>query len=327
MKISALAFVTAALGAAPLAAQQSVDESFSTRAATIEVVNVAGTVRVTGWNRNEVRVTGRLGQGTERLQIDQGRGVIRVVIPRNARNVRGSDLEVRIPEGRGLTVRTVSADIGVQGVNGTVAARSTSGDVEISGSPREVVAASTSGDVDVRATTTSRVQISSTSGDLSVDGTVNESVSVESVSGDVEVTARTPEVRARAVSGDITLRGVTGRVSAGTVSGNAEILDSRIQYGSFETVSGNLRYQGELLRGVAFDIKSHSGDVELVLPARVDAELEAKTFSGDIRSDFGGDVRRTSRYTPNKELRVTTGSGGGLVTVQTFSGTVKFIRR
>lgn len=326
MRLPAIVLLGTALATTTVAAQERVDRTFGTRAGTVEIQNVAGSVRVTGWDRDEVRVTGTLGEGTERLEIDEARGLIRVVLPRNARNVKGSDLEVRVPAGRGLNVRTVSADIGVEGMGGAVNARSTSGDVEISGTPRQVTAASTSGDVDVEVTT-GRVQVSSTSGDVTVGGTVREAVSVESVSGDVNVTARTPEVRAKAVSGDVALRGVSGRVSAGTVSGDAEIVDSRIQYGSFETVSGNLRYEGELMRGVAFDIKSHSGDVELILPAGVDAEFEAKTFSGDIRSDFGGEVRRTSRYTPNKELRVTAGSGGGLVTVQTFSGTVTLSRR
>src|SRR5690606_3410260 len=98
--------------------------------------------------------------------------------------------------------------------------------------------------------------------------------------GDVEVTASTSEVRAKSVSGDVALHGVGGRVSASTVSGDTEILESRIQYGSFESVSGNLRFTGELQRGGAFNLRSHSGDIELQLPAGQAAEFEVKTFSG-----------------------------------------------
>ena len=35
---------------------------------SVEVSNVSGTVTVTGWDRNEVEVTGELGEGTERLE-------------------------------------------------------------------------------------------------------------------------------------------------------------------------------------------------------------------------------------------------------------------
>jgi DUF4097 and DUF4098 domain-containing protein YvlB len=295
----------------------------------VEIVNTAGSVVVTGWDRDEIRITGTLGAGTEELAVEGGRERtrIRVVLPRNGRNVKGSDLEIRVPAGKDVTVRTVSADVGIRGIEGAAAAQTTSGDVEIEGRPREVRASSTSGDVEVEVPATGRVRVSSTSGDVRVGGSVRENVSAESVSGDVVVRAATPEVRAKAVSGDLLLSGVDGRVSASTVSGDAEIRDSRIQYGSFETVSGNLRLQGELVRGAALDLQSHSGDVELILPADLSSEVEAKTFSGEILSDFGGEVRRTSRYTPGRELRLTAGRGGGLISVQTFSGTVKLLRR
>lgn len=330
MKIPVLALAALAVTAGALEAQQQIDRTLATAAGgRVEIHNLAGSVRVVGWDRNEIRVTGTLGQGAERLDVTPSGETteIRVVIPRNSRNVRGSDLEIRLPAGKELTVNTVSAEIEVDGVTGPVSAQSTSGDVEVAGSPARVRAASTSGDVEVRLAATARVQARSTSGDVRVSGTVRESVDVESTSGDVEVTASTPEVRAKSVSGDVALRGVGGRVSASTVSGDTEILDSRVQYGSFETVSGNLRFTGELQRGGAFNLQSHSGDIELQLPAGQGAEFEVKTFSGDVSNDFGPAAQRTSRYGPGRELRFTAGDGGPLVTAQTFSGNVRLRRR
>lgn len=330
MRMNAILPALLILAALPAAAQQRVDETIpSATTGEVEIVNTSGSVTVTGWNRSEIRVTGTLGEGTERLELDRGRErtAIRVVLPRNARNVQGSDLEIHVPAGKSVRVRTVSADVAIDDVQGRLAANSTSGDIQIAGRPVEVVAGSTSGDVTVRADGSQRVQASSTSGDVEISGSVRESVSVESVSGDVVVTATTPEVRAKAVSGDVRLQGVSGRISASTVSGDALVRDSRIQYGSFETVSGKLRYEGDLVRGAALDVQSHSGSVELVLPAGLSAEIEASTFSGDIVNEFGGTVRRKSRYAPGQELRFTAGQGGGLITAQTFSGTLKLLRR
>jgi DUF4097 and DUF4098 domain-containing protein YvlB len=160
-----------------------------------------------------------------------------------------------------------------------------------------------------------------------VRGTVRESVNAESVSGDLDVSAATPEVRAHAVSGNVALRGVSGRVSAGTVSGDTEILESRIQYGAFETVSGAFLFEGELQRGVGFNIQSHSGDVELRLPGGVGADFEVTTFSGDILNDFGPDGSRTAGRGPGRELRFTAGAGGGTVAIKSFSGNVRLLRR
>lgn len=330
MKIPALVLAALALGAGSAAAQQEIDQTIATSAGgRVEVHNLAGSVEVVGWDRDEIRVTGTLGRGAERLEVTP-RGTtteIRVVLPRNARNVQGSDLEVRVPAGKEVAVRTVSADVGVADVTGTVAAQTTSGQVRVRGRPGRVRAVSTSGDVDVEVATTAGVEARSTSGDVMVSGTVRGPVDVESTSGDVDVTATTPEVRAKSVSGDVSLRGASGRVSASTVSGDTEILDSRVQYGSFETVSGGIRFSGELQSGGAFNLQSHSGDIEMLLPGNPAAEFEVKSFSGDIDNEFGPAAQRTSRYGPGRELRFTAGSGGPLVTVQTFSGNVKLLRR
>ena len=49
----------------------------------VEISNTAGSVVVTGWDRNEVEITGELGEGTERLDFTKGDKVtrIKVVLP------------------------------------------------------------------------------------------------------------------------------------------------------------------------------------------------------------------------------------------------------
>lgn len=323
--------VAATLASASLAhAQQRFEETVATSArGEVVVVNTAGNVRVSGWSRNQIHVSGTLGQGAERVEItgDANRTQIRVVLPRQARNVRGTDLHVRLPAGKSVTVRTTSADVIVEGVSGAVRGNSTSGDVTVSGSPAAVEGQSTSGDVRVNVGATARVRAQTTSGDINIRGTVREHVDVESVSGDVDVGGSTPEVRARTVSGDLALRGVSGRVSANTVSGDAVITGSRVQFGAFETVSGNLRYDGELPRGAAFNVQSHSGNVELRLAGRVDAEFDVRTFGGSIRNQFGPETDDSQRRGPGREIRFTAGGGGGLITLKTFSGNVSLLRR
>ncbi|MDQ1345856.1 MAG: hypothetical protein QG586_1387, partial [Pseudomonadota bacterium] len=52
-------------------------------AGTVEISNMAGSVVVTGWDRNEVEVTGELGKGTERLEFTKSDKVtrIKVILP------------------------------------------------------------------------------------------------------------------------------------------------------------------------------------------------------------------------------------------------------
>jgi hypothetical protein len=99
-----------------------------------------------------------------------------------------------------------------------------------------------------------------------------------------------------------------------------------MQYLSFESVSGNLRFSGELLPGAAFKVESHSGDIDLAFPSGVSADFEVSSFSGGIVNGFGPSAQRTNRYTPGSELRFSTGKGG-IVSVRTFSGDIRLQRR
>ena len=54
---------------------------------------------MTGWNRNEVEVTGELGEGTENLEfVTSGKLTrIKVVLPRKSYSSDDTDLVVRVP--------------------------------------------------------------------------------------------------------------------------------------------------------------------------------------------------------------------------------------
>jgi hypothetical protein len=305
----ALMLATVAVGSAT--AQQRIDETRSASpSGTVQITNTAGSVRVLTWNRNEVRVTGTLGRGTERLEFtgDGDQTTVRVVLPRNARNVDGSDLEVRIPARSGVMVTTVSADIEAAGIRGPVEARSTSGRVEVGAERAPTLKAST------------------VSGSIRLHG-ASTSVEAESVSGNVDIAVATSQARAKTVSGRLALRDGSGSAEASTVSGSATVEGGRFSRLTLSSVSGVLRFRGDLERGGMYHLNSHSGTIELRLPARVEADFEVSTFSGSVSNDFGPPAERVSRYGPGRELRFTTGGGGARVVAKTFSGSVRLSRQ
>jgi hypothetical protein len=326
--LAAVPVLLACTVSVPAVAQTAVDRTVATPATgTVEISNLSGEVRVVGWDRAEVRVTGRLGRGAERLDVTSSGDAVRVevVIPRGARNVEETEIEVRVPSRKSVTARGVSAEVSVEGVTGAVDAESTSGGVRVTGSPASVRAISTSGNVLVDAAT-ARVRAGSTSGNVQVAGEARETVTATSVSGNVNVSAPSPEVLAKGVSGTVTLSGASRRLSASTVSGDIEVQGARLQYGAFESVSGSLHFRGQLEGDAALNAQSHSGDVVLDLAGNVGARFEVNTFSGDIRNAFGQEPQRVSRYGPGEELRFTNGGGGALITVKTFSGDVRIER-
>jgi len=292
-------------------AQQSINETRAASAAgTVEIENVSGSVRVLTWNRNEVRVTGTLGRGAERLDFaTEGPTTrVRVILPRQGRNVQGSDLEIRIPAQSSSTVRTVSAPIQITGVRGGVQASSVSGHVEV-----EAMGAPT-------------LKASSVSGDVRLRGS-SGSVDAESVSGSIDIAVASPQTRAKTASGSMRLRDLSGSVEASSVSGSTSVEGGRFSRMALSSVSGRLRFRGDLERGALFHLNSHSGDVEVQLPARVAADFDVSTFSGNVSNDFGPAAERVSRYGPGRELRFSTGGGGAVVVAKTFSGSVRLARQ
>jgi len=283
-RIGVLALALAA--AMPAAAQQKIDETkAAAKDGAVEVHNVSGSVRITGWDREQVSVTGTLGKGSERLEFasEGRRTVVRVVLPRNAHHVDGTDLEIRVPSGSSLEVQTVSADIAVEKVSGEQELESVSGRVALLGEPKRF--------------------------------------SARSVSGDVEITASGAPGRAKSVSGGIKLSGVTGDVEAGSVSGDIVVKGDTVNRVDLETTSGDIRLDAGLAKDARVSAKTVSGEVELTLPAATAADFDVTTFSGAVTNEFGPPAKNTSEYGPGKELSFSTGSGGRVL-AKSFSGNV-----
>lgn len=290
MKKLSFSLLTCILVAGVLWAEQRVDETRSAEAdVQVDVDIVSGSIRVTGWDRPEVRVTGTIGDDVEALEVTgSGNSVsIDLDVPDSwGRRHRDIDarLELSVPAGARLTVETVSADITVSEVGGTVELASVSGQIELSGSPTRA--------------------------------------EIESVSGDIRVDGHQTAIAAETVSGDVELRGVAKSVEAASVSGDVGISAAEVERAMFESVSGSVEFTGSLAGNARLDVETHSGNVTLVLPADTSATWEIETFSGNVNNDFGPAPQRTNDYGPGKWLKFTTGTGEARITLDAFSGNI-----
>lgn len=278
----------ALLAPLPALAQTPVNERHAlSSGGRVEISNVAGSVTVRGWDRNEVQLTGTLGDG-QRLDVQNSanRVQLKVVYPQNSRNSRGAVLELRVPRGSELQAGTVSAALDVA-------------------------------DVDLR-----RLQASTVSGGIRANGQAGES-SLTSVSGAIRSQLRTSRLELRSVSGAIDAAGTSGgEVSANSVSGGVELDLSAVQRLDAETVSGSLGVRSAGLQpGGRISLQTVSAPITLTLPARTSAQLKVKSFSGSIRSDVG-EVERP-RYGPGSHLDARIGGGDGDITINSHSGSVR----
>jgi DUF4097 and DUF4098 domain-containing protein YvlB len=281
----ALAF---ALGA-PAAQADEVNEIMDAAADGIVVVsNVAGSVEISGWTRNQVEVTGDLGSRVEELifERDGDEILIKVKVPRNNNGGISSDLEISIPVASSLQVQTVSADIEVSDVEGEQELESVSGDVVTEAHARDI--------------------------------------ELSSVSGDVEVQGDRQDIRSRlsTVSGDVDADSLAGEFAAESVSGDIAAINGSFERARLETVNGDVTYHAALLDGGRLDIETINGTVDVEFDGDVSARFDIETFNGSIRNCFGPDSVRTSKYAPGRELKFTEGDGSGRVTINTLNGSL-----
>ena len=255
----------------------------------IYISNVSGSVEVHGWSRDQVEVTGELGNGVDELIFERdGDDVnIRVRQRRNSRRNGSADLVINVPEASSLQIHTVSADIDVEDVKGEQELESVSGDITTAAFSSEMEAESVSGDIEIEGDNQS------------------SSFSFHTVSGDIEVENLSGEIRIESVSGDISA--VNGEVSRALAN----------------TVNGDIVLHLRLLDGGRMDLETINGEVDVDFGGPVSARIDIETFNGNIRNCFGPESVRTSKYAPGRELSFTEGGGAGRVSIDTMNGNVR----
>jgi hypothetical protein len=270
-------------------AERAVNEHKAVNAdAVIEVSNVAGSIAVDAWTKNELEVTGTIGDDVERLDVTGGadRASVRVILPQMGNNHDGqARLTLHVPAGCHLVTDGVSADTTVTGLKGMVEAKTVSGGITVKGSP--------------------------------------SSVEAKTVSGDVHITADAAKMRIQSVSGDVVLGGATSDLNVHTVSGDVTASGASLKNMEMQTTSGDVGLDASLAKAGRATIQTLSGDVAVALPSGTSAAVEVKTMSGDITNAFGPKAERQSEYGPGKHLGFKIGGGDGRITITTMSGDVQ----
>jgi DUF4097 and DUF4098 domain-containing protein YvlB len=294
---SALLLLLAVSGAA--AAGSPINETRSVNAdARIDVSNIKGDVTVSGWDKNEVAITGSLGDGAKHLSID-GSGshlTIKVEPPDKqgwfswgAESRMGDTvLDLKVPRNAEMKIEVVSADVALSGVAGR------------------------------------SLDVNSVSGKLRLDTDAKE-VEIDSVSGNIDLTGKAERGHLETVSGNVRARGLAGTIKFETVSGDIDAENGDYREISAGTVSGDINLRGKPNKDARIDVETMSGDVHLYLPSDLSAHLRVTTFSGSIRSDFG--KVKEEDHGPGSSLDATMGAGDSRVNLQTFSGDVEVRRQ
>ena len=157
---------------------------------------------------------------------------------------------------------------------------------------------------------------------------------LKSVSGDIEFNdgAAADVVTASTVSGNVTVRGLKGRTAQlGTVTGNVRIDDVQADRLTIRAVNGNIDYAGDVARSGRYEFITHSGDIHLTLSGATGFEVQANSFSGNVRSDFpinrSADVEGRRAVVTPRGIRGAVGDASAMLVLRAFSGNITLSRR
>ena len=264
-----------------------------------------GELIVRGWDRNDIEVSGELGEDAIRVELsrDEGQLLINVVpVPVGSEPEFGgeTDIYVSMPRQTDLTFSTTDAEALIAGVDGSQTLHTISGDIE----------------TEVRG---GAVTAESVSGDLSVFNRTGFGATGEAPNfGVVEFAA----VVLTSLSGEIEARGPLTQLTASTVSGDIELDVDNASTLYLDTSNGNIEVEADLNAGAEVYAETINGDVELDIGEEGNLTLDLESFSGRIENCFGYDDQPSSSGS-GRELRIDGPDDSPRVRVRTLNGDIE----
>ncbi len=161
-------------------------------AARISVSNIAGSVNVIAWDRNEVQVGGELGEGAKPLAITGDNDHLVIKVEPNGGSgwfnfggdsrMAPTTLELHVPRASSMDVNVISAPLVIDGLAG------------------------------------GRIKINTVSGNARINART-PSLDVDSVSGGIEFSGHAEQASLQTVSGEILAPALGGQARLQTISG------------------------------------------------------------------------------------------------------------
>ena len=285
---------------------ERINKSFKVGAnGTLDVGNVSGDITVNEGGTDTIVVDavkkfrGRDADAKDQFAKTQvtmeergaGRLEVKTVYDRSTHNMRTSvDYTITAPAGTTVYAHSVSGDVKVTNIKGEVRAETVSGDVTATNTPGASLVKTVSGNATVSGVVSgNELRVSSISGDVTVTGAKVRSIDADSISGDVHMTSVTCD-RATAKS-----------------------------------ISGDIDFGGGLAKSGHYEFKSQSGNIQVNLVGAPGFELDANSFSGNVRSDLPITLRAGESmggHGPGKKIHGTHGDGSAQLVLTSFSGDI-----
>jgi len=155
---------------------------------------------------------------------------------------------------------------------------------------------------------------------LSADLTLSSDTGLITVRG-----ASNSYLEVRGVAAPVVLSNVTGHIDV-TSSGGAvklsNVVGPKVTVG---TTSGDITYEGDFSGGGSYVLTTHSGAIDVTLPATASVDLTARSVTGSVQNDYPLQSKSHMTFVPlqGRSFAGTSNSGSSSVELQSFSGKIR----
>lgn len=252
----------------------------------LSIKNMSGSLIVTAWDKQQIKVEGTFGSNVERILIEE-KGNNIVVRPeikskymKKGKNIH-CNLTIYAPAKSSLSIDMLSADLKLTGFERAVNVDSVSGDININARAR--------------------------------------SMDVQTISGDIEIVGSARRFEGISISGDISLDGNFPSIKVKTTSGELNYKGSLLEHASIYSTSGEISVYCTELDGSHIEIGTVSAEVQLVIPRTSSVELRLKSVSGSMTANSSLYEKVSSE---DRTLMLKRGDGDSSIYIDTISGKI-----
>ncbi|MFT2089798.1 DUF4097 family beta strand repeat-containing protein [Paraglaciecola sp. 2405UD69-4] len=280
--------------------------------AFIKIEHVNGKANIKGWDKNQVRVVGTLGDNTEEFifKHDNDEVMIEVKVKKHRKwdswgDDEGDILDIYVPRLSKVYYSAINADVDIEGVQGGASIDTVNGSINSRALAGRIHLESVNGDISAKELI-GDVKIETVNGDINSVSSGGNGDSYDSVNGDIKVVSKSQEINVGTVNGDIELElGDVSQLSVSTVNGDIEANLSLLKSGDIEaySVDGGINLYFQKQVSARFDIQAHAG--------------------GSIKNLLSDDKMQKAKYGPSRWLEFSLNGGHAEVDVSTVSGKVK----
>lgn len=279
----------------------------------IEINHVSGEAKVIGWDKNQVKVEGELGDKTESFRFERdGKSVLIIVEVKSSQkgwgwsgdSGKGDKLVIYVPLKSRIDYHSPNADLTINNISGGANIEVINGDLRASDLSGRLRLKTINGDI--RADNLKgELSLDSVNGDIKAEQLEGEDIVVNTVNGDIDIDSSAKEISADSVNGDIDMN-------------LGQVLDVKTN-----TVNGSISMGMILMEGATVRAGSVGGSVELAFQKDIQAKFTIEAHAGgSIKNRITDQRASKAKYGPREWLEFSTGKPTATVDVSTVHGRI-----